>query len=401
MEDGGRVIIVNRETAETARVVGIDAARGISLLGILLINMMSFHSPYVWAVNPYSFWDGSRNQSFFLFLEVFVAASFYPLFALLFGYGAIKIIEKSKRMDINPRHTLFRRFMFLFGLGLVHAFLIWTGDILLTYAVTGFFLFLFLKSSAKAMVTAGGLLFILPNLVLFFLLTSASAVPTADEAVLPGIDINKLAHIYANGSFFEVTNIRIKEWMYLNLSGFGLLLIIGISILPMVLLGAGIAKGRWIETHSSRYFLTRGLLLLAVGLGFKLLPLLTEFRYEYLFLQDSIGGPILAVAYLFLCLGIFDARRNWKIQTALIRAGKMSITLYLSQSIICTWIFYGYGLGWYGKVELWEGTLLALCLYLFQISASYLWFAYFQMGPVEWGWRWYTYKAKPVFKIKI
>ncbi len=394
---GRRNMKVKMNTVEKERIVGIDVARGISLLGILLINMMSFHSPYVWVVNPYTYWEGDINQSLFLFLEVFVAASFYPLFSLLFGFGAIKIMEKSKQLELHPRHTLLRRFIFLLGVGLIHAFLIWTGDILITYAVTGLCLLFLLKRSAKTMITIGSLLLFIPNLLLFFLFWIVSVFVPIDEEVSPGIDTKQIAHIYADGSFIEITNMRIEEWMYLNLNGIGLPLIIAVSILPMVLLGAGLAKGRWIETHSSRYFLTTGCTLAAVGLVIKLIPLFTGYRYEFIFLQDSIGGPILAVAYFFLCIGLFN-RKKGKVLTAFARAGRMSITIYLSQSIICTLIFYGYGLGWYGRAELWEGTLLAIGLYLFQLAASYLWFAYFRIGPVEWMWRWYTYKEKPKFK---
>ncbi|MET3696303.1 uncharacterized protein SAMN05877753_103454 [Bacillus oleivorans] len=389
---------MNGETANKERIVGIDAARGISLLGILLINMMSFHSPYVWVINPYSYWEGEINQSLFLFLEVFVAASFYPLFAFLFGFGVIKMIEKSKRMDLNPRHTLLRRFIFLLGIGIVHAFLIWTGDILITYAVTGFFLLFFLKSSVKTMITTGTLLLFIPNLLLFFFFWGVSGLIPIDEAESSGTDLDQISHIYMEGSFSEITNLRMEEWMYLNLNGIGLLLIILVSILPMVLLGAGFAKGNWAVTQSSGYFLKMGIVLFAVGIGLKMIPLLYHFRYEFIFLQDSIGGPILAAAYLFLCLSLVKTDKIGKIVTAISRAGRMSITLYLSQSIICTLIFYGYGLGQYGKVELWEGTLLALGLYLLQVACSYLWFNYYRMGPVEWVWRWYTYQEKPKLK---
>ncbi|GAA0314457.1 DUF418 domain-containing protein [Bacillus carboniphilus] len=377
------------------RIIGVDFARGISLFGILLINMMSFHSPYVW-VDSYGYWEGSGNHILFLLIEVFVGASFYPLFALLFGFGAIKIFEKSMKLELKPKVTLVRRFFFLLIIGLIHALLIWNGDILVTYAVTGFILLLLINFSHRAQLTIGVLLWSLPNVLLFLLTWLAYRFMPEDQLGVYDYERAAASQLYADGGFWEITKLRVDEWLYIN--GAGGILIVLFSVLPMVLFGAAMAKGGFIQKHSPGYFIKKGILLLAIGLFIKVLPLLTSYEYPFILLKNQIGGPIVAIAYFFICLGVVKGNQLGVLQEAIVRAGKLSITLYLTQSIVCTFIFYGYGLGLYGKVELWEGTILALAIYCVQLVFSYFWFKKYKTGPVEWLWRWFTYKEKPDFK---
>lgn len=386
---------VEQVTNDSNRIIAIDFARGLSLLGILLINMMSFHSPFSW-IDPYTYWADSLNHSFYLILDIFVGSSFYPLFSCLFGFGTVKIFERSRKLELNPINSLLRRFSLLLVIGIIHAFLVWIGDILIMYAITGMVLLLFLKLSPKIMTIIGGILLLVPNLLLALLYWVASIFLPMEEISPLNPERIEASGLYGTGSFLEITKLRIDEWIYIN--EIGGVISLFILILPMFLFGAAMAKARFIEGLSRAAFKKWGAILLVLGLSIKLIPLFLHYQYEFVYLQDSIGGPMVAMAYLFLCIGFIQDQKTGVVKQAIVNAGRMSLTVYLSQSILATILFYGYGFGLYGRVELWEGTILAIILYCLQLIFCYFWFKKYKMGPLERLWRAFTYYRKPSIK---
>lgn len=385
---------------EKDRIISLDIMRGFAILGIFLVNMLSFHSPYLY-IDPFEWWDSPADKGAYAFIDIFVQASFYPLFSMLFGYGLVILRERAMAKGLGFGGMAARRFSLLLLIGIIHAFLIWHGDILINYAIFGFIFLMFVKMSGKNMLLTGILLYIIPNLLFVLLLFSTVLfVPPEDLSIYDKEAALASLQAYQNGSFSEITSQRIQDWSGVN--NLASLPIMLASIFPLFLIGGGAAKLRWLEEPvKNRAFLIKIMLIsLAAGLLFKLLPYITESNLGLDYMQDIFGGPLLAIAYgLGIAVMINNSHRPGFL-LPLSYVGKMSLSNYLFQSIISTFIFYSYGLGFYGKVSASGGTLLVMVIFAFQVLISRLWIARYYYGPVEWLWRSFTYLKIPNWKRK-
>ena len=145
------------------RIVSLDMMRGFAILGIFLVNMLSFHSPLLY-IEPLEWWKEPLDQGVYMFIDIFIQASFYPLFSMLFGYGLVMLWEKTQKKGLSFHPIALRRLFFLLIVGLAHAILVWHGDILFNYALLGFIFLLFIKLSGKKMLVLGSIFYLLPNL---------------------------------------------------------------------------------------------------------------------------------------------------------------------------------------------------------------------------------------------
>ncbi len=134
-------------TSVDNRIEALDITRGFALLGIFIANMLFFHTPYLY-LDPYS-WFTSGDAVTFKWIDIFVQGSFYPIFALLFGYGINMQYEKSIQRNTPYVPVMARRLGILLGIGLLHGLFIWSGDVLFTYAVMGFLMLVFVRIPAK------------------------------------------------------------------------------------------------------------------------------------------------------------------------------------------------------------------------------------------------------------
>ncbi|MCR2821011.1 DUF418 domain-containing protein [Lederbergia panacisoli] len=372
------------------RIHTLDVLRGFSLLGILLINMISFQSPMSY-YNPYEWWQYD-DARLYMWLDIFVQASFYPIFAMMFGYGMVIMKDRLNEKGFSFWKVSIRRLIVLLFLGIFHAFLIWYGDILITYATMGLILLLFLRLSGPMLLGLGGILYLLPQLfygALIMLSTLFGSDSLADFVDI--VNLQQSSEIYANGSFWEITMQRIADWSMGN--GPAEFFLYLFMILPLMLLGAGAAKLKWLQKANDqrKKWITILTISLPIGLVVKLLPLLIEPSISIQYIQDMIGGPLLGIAYIAIIVLLMSYNLIGKLLKPIASAGRMSITIYLSQSIIGTLIFYNYGLGLYGQMSMATGTLLAFAIYVIQVIIAEMWLAKFKHGPVEKLWRILTY----------
>lgn len=382
----------------SGRIVSIDRMRGFSLLGIFLVNMISFHSPYFY-IDPETWWEGNINLFTYRFIDVLIQASFYPLFSMLFGYGLVILRERILDKGLKFTPLAVRRLSLLLLIGCIHAFFIWEGDILITYAVCGFAFLLFLGWSAKRLMIAGLAIYIVPNLLLVLMLGAASAVEGGPEfSMYDGQAAQQAINVYQTGSFAEVTEQRMTEW-YKNNNLMGLFFYL-ITILPLFMFGAGAAKMRLFEQvhRNKKKIRTYAAALSILGLLIKSIPYLYGRTLMTDYAQDIFGGAMLAMAYALIIALLAEHRKMDRILYPLEAAGRLSISNYLFQSIFSTMIFYSYGLGYYGDVSIFAGTMLALAIYASQLAVSSWWVKRFYYGPVEWLWRSGTYLKKQRFK---
>ncbi|OMP67111.1 DUF418 domain-containing protein [Domibacillus epiphyticus] len=375
------------------RIIAIDVLRGLSLFGIFLVNMLSFHSPYIY-YNPYEWWKTSQDLAAFSWVDILVQSSFYPLFAMMFGFGAAMQYEKAKQQGQPFVWTGIRRFTFLMVLGLVHAFFIWPGDILFNYAVCGFLLLLFLRLSGRMLLIVGTLLLFLPAIALSLMLIMAAYMDPYSTVYWTDIaSVSASIAAYGSGTYAEITTQRMNDWLNVNIVD-GAFFYQLISILPFLFIGAGAYKldivGKWTSRPKKTAFIF--LVFFVTGLLLKGVPTIFDrSNIAYSYIQDSIGGPILGVSYAALIILLCSFAKSYHLLKPFAAAGKMSLTNYLTQSIIGTLIFYHYGLGFYGQITVSTGIWLCVTIYAVQVIASNLWLERFQQGPFELLWRTASY----------
>jgi uncharacterized protein len=371
---------------EKERINSIDTMRGFAILGIFLTNMLDFHSPMLY-LNPYVWWSSKSDQTIYSFIDFFVQASFYPLFALLFGFGLMIMRERSVIKGVNFTPIAIRRLSMLLLIGCIHAFFIWHGDILINYAIFGFIALLFFRLSGRALILSGILTYMIPNILFGLLLFLASLVtPTTDyydhdKAV-------KSVESYQNGTFWEITGQRIYDWSQVNSIENSIILFF--TIFPFLLIGAGISKLKLVRNNIQNKKALKFLLLIFVTVGslLKLLPFAARNLFSE-YVQDIFGGPLLAVSYALLVILLME---KYSARLVMFQAvGKLAISNYLFQSIVATLIFYNYGLGLYSKISVGTGTILAITIFLIQAYISTIWVRNYHYGPVEYLWRAFSY----------
>ncbi|MCA1027425.1 DUF418 domain-containing protein [Cytobacillus kochii] len=377
---------------ENRRIHSIDAMRGFALFGILIVNFLSFHSPYT-HIDPFNYWDKAGDSTVFPIIDVFFQASFYPLFSLLFGYGVMILKERAELKGVHSPLLLARRFLFLLIIGLCHALFIWHGDILVTYAIAGFALILFIELSGKLLILLGLLIYIIPNLLLVGVLFLTLFIEP-DLSVMMTTSVADIVQVYQSGTWLEIVRQNIDDWLMNN--NLATMPILMISILPLFLIGAGLRKLQVVEKLEQRRMTAFVLMIVFLTTGYliKLLPYFISTNLAMQYIQDIFGGPLVAVGYSLLILVLVNSKIGI-ITKPLQTIGRLSMTNYLMQSIVATCLFYSYGFGLYGNVSLLTGTMIAIILYVCQIVLSMIWMKYFVYGPFEWCWRWFTYWQKP------
>lgn len=384
--------------SEQERMISLDMMRGFAILGIYLVNMLSFHSPYPY-IDPKEWFSGPADYTTYTFIDIFIQASFYTLFSLLFGYSLVLFREKAMIKGLNFRRMAIRRLTLLFLIGVVHAFLIWHGDILITYALLGFLFLLFIGMKGKTLMITGFLLYTIPNILLSLLLLLAVSFSSGEElSVFDATAAETAKQVYQNGSFYEITLQRMNDWYAVN--NLVSLPIMLISIFPLFLIGGGAAKLKWFENPQKNRKMLRNVLIasLLFGLFIKLIPYMFTRNAATDYIQDIFGGPLLAIGYGIGIALLAEKSIATRILLSLSWVGRMSMSNYLFQSILSTLIFYQYGLGFYGEISVFAGTLLVVLIFIFQILFSRFWMMRFLYGPVEWLWRGFTYFRVPRLK---
>ena len=336
---------------------------------------------------------------------------------MLFGLGMILLMERIEARGRRFVPFYMRRLLALLLIGLVHAFLIWPGDILIFYALLGFPLLLFRKARPRTLLIWAVLLIAVP---LIFIAAATGLValggmtPEGAQQIEQSFAVTKAgyladvargAEVYAGGNFLEITAQRAYDYMSMGLIS---LFVLGFNILAMFLVGAWFGKRRVFHDLDAHRPLLRRLLLWGLAVG-----LLGNAMYATLIMgiprydasielliatvAQGIGAPLLMLAYV-AAIALLALRPTWgRRLSVLAPVGQMALTNYLLESIICTLIFYGYGLALFGRVGAAWGIVLTVAIYLLLIPFSHWWMKRFLYGPAEWLWRSLTYwKPQPM-----
>ncbi|GAB2897613.1 DUF418 domain-containing protein [Microbulbifer echini] len=403
------------------RISQLDLLRGIALLGIPFMNVVSFSMPMAAYLNPKAYFsDGPFNDLVFIVLHLIADQKFMGLFAMLFGAGIVLLAEKRLYQQKSAAKIHYSRNFWLLLIGLLHAIYIWEGDILTVYAIVAMVLYVFRW-------LRGGWLIALGSLVLIGSLWSSISMGVrlselSGEAryVVSDIFSPDAAQIQRDiaaysGGFWELINHRFSvENSNTDFEGSIVMLFFSLSLIlkisAMMLIGMGLFKIGVLRGEATAGTYKRlAIIGTSVGLILTLLGLIWNYRHgwdinSYFLYGDVfnlIGAAFTSVGYIGLaCLWYRTNKHVW-IKNKIQQVGRMAFTNYLAQSVICVFIFYGFGMGLYGELSRLEVTGICILLGLFQVAYSDLWLKVFRMGPLEWLWRALTYfRIPPLFKEK-
>lgn len=370
--------------------------------------MQAFNAPLMLPLIHPDHWPGWADRAAEFLIVLLAQGKFYTLFSFLFGLGLAIQMGRVEARDGRFAPLYARRLLVLLGIGLVHAFLIWMGDILVIYALFGFALMPFRRRSERTLLLASASLLLVP---LLFAGGGAAAAamgwyrPELDEqmAEMRGI-VDASFRVYASGSFGEIMARRAQDILF----GWSTMIPFGTPILTMFLLGLWAGRRRLFEDVEGSLPLLRRVRAwgLALGLGGSLIVALVTKRINPFAPSAAAAGFTVAylVGHTALCLCYVSALtllargEAWRRRlAALAPVGRTALSNYLLQSIVATLIFYPYGLGLYGRVGPARGLLLAAAIYAVQVPLSAGWLKRFRFGPAEWVWRSLTYgRAQPM-----
>ncbi len=386
--------------APAERIVTLDVLRGFALFGILLMNMEAFAGPLdlsFTAIDPR--WLGVDRWADAL-VYVFVQGKFFPLFSLLFGAGFAVMAQRADAAKRGFTPLYLRRSAALMLIGLGHALLVWSGDILFIYALLSFLLLAFREAPRSWLPVLGGLCYLVAIgllLMLGTLMTMLAQSPEGNAQLASGAaaalqKIEQQRQAFGHGSYLQAVAQRGHDWVQ-SMQG---AVVVGPEIFGMFLMGAWFARSGAIAHPQEFPRLFAGLRWVALPLGLVLMlvsvwcePWLQPGRFD---LRLAAAAALAAVAGVMMCLGYLGWVVRWRSRLAwLAPAGRMALTNYLAQSLLCTALFYGYGFGMFEQMgRAWQ-LLFAVCLFALQLLSSRWWLRRFRFGPLEWLWRAVTY----------
>lgn len=394
------------------RVTALDILRGFALFGVLFSNL------YSWYGTADDLTASDRAISWIY--EWMIDSRLYTLLGFLFGMGFALQLDRAGAQGSEARRVFLRRMLVLLGFGALHGMFIWRGDILTQYALLGFVLVLFARLSQRGLAVATAAVYFFGSYIYPRIFGALGIPPGGSTSYPPAVKA-----IYRSGTFAQVALTRISDYFWVHrraLTGPGILV-----FLSLFLLGMLVARSRILPALSARpaqarkwllWSLAAALICVAAGIYWQQhfsnwwpLPPRPSARPTWrdaLFWSpratfSGIGYNLLvwgeAAAYACLLALVSLRPIGATILSPLAAIGRTPLTTYLAQSIVCTNLFYGYGLIGWGKMR---GTFFmefSLALFAVQMVFSVVWLRHFRFGPAEWLWRSLAYgRAQPMKK---
>ncbi len=397
----------NQPVKKKERIQALDFLRGFAILGILIMNIQSFSMPGAAYLNPMAYGDLSEvNKWVWMLSHIFADQKFMTLFSILFGAGVILMTQKATERTGKSAGLHYRRNFWLLIIGLLHAHLIWYGDILVAYALCALFVYLFRKAKPTTLVVVG-LLFVSVHTLLYVMFGATmehwppESLEEAKLSWIPGQELIQGEIAAVTGSLGE--QIGHNSGTAVFMETFVFLMIFLWRAGGLMLIGMAFFKWGILTAKRSVKFYRNGLIVsMLVGLPIILYGLTQNFEANFSFEYSMYLGSqfnywgSLFVAFGYICLVMLIAKSSIlpKLKARLAAVGQMALTNYLMQSIICVLIFFGIGLGLFGTFERWQQVLVVLGVWLLQILWSKPWLKKYRFGPFEWLWRSLTYMKK-------
>lgn len=417
-------------TNEQARIESLDVLRGFALLGILLLNIVGFGMVSTAYSFPLDGMVGRFDIGVWVGVELFAEGAMRALFSILFGAGVVLFTtgDAAKGAWVH-----YRRNFWLFAFGLFDAYvLLWSGDILVTYALAGAVLYWVRNVRPGRLYAAAAVLIILMSAMyggMGFGLAqgkaAAAVVAAADSseqvsaAVLEGAaawhefvddststpeqreqELATRGGRYAGAFVWNV--VQTNAMLFFVLPMFMFWDALAFMLLGMAMYKSGILQG----DRSVRFYAVTAVAGFAVGLSVNGLEVYRAVSADFALLdtfaqaQPTYHIGRLGMACGYLALLVLLVRGQWwrGLRTRLASVGRMALTNYLMHSLICLFIFTGTGLGLVGTLSRAELYVVVVAIWLLQLIISPWWLSLYRFGPLEWFWRGLTYGAWPQFR---
>lgn len=388
------------------RIDSLDVLRGVAVLGILVMNIIGFSqigNAYMVPDLVEGGVDGANGTIYFL-QRLFADQKFMSLFSMMFGAG---VLLSTRRAEEAGRAAAYHyaRTGSLLVLGMIHAYFIWYGDILVLYALCGAVVFFFRKLQPNMLIVWAAIFFALSGLMTFAVGGSMAFAESMGKSVpdLIGVtpaDITAEIAAY-RGSYLDEVRWRAGEMPIMQVM---MVVVFGPRVLGLMLMGMALLKlGLFDARTPVRRFMPLLGIGLAVGVPISLLDAWQSLKHAddvgWMFSAaiqwNYWGSAFLALAYIPLIM--FACKTGGALLAPLAAVGRMALTNYLAQSLIATAFFYAGS-----RFQTWERKELAwfvLAVWMVQLVWSPLWLAVFRFGPAEWLWRSINYaKPQPLLK---
>lgn len=419
------------------RIHTVDTLRGVALLGILVMNIYFFALPGAVYFNP-RVWGGAEGINFWTWIatHIFFEQKFMSIFSMLFGAGVVLMFDRAERRGSWFGRIWFRRCFWLLMIGMVHAYLFWYGDILFTYAVCGFMIYFFRRLSPRKLVIIGIILMLvalpLGSALGVFVGFMRDTAVEAEQLEAAGEDLDTMqrsmleswaemkkeyyptpeqlgeeVELYQSGSYGEIFADRFPT--VLNMQLVAGIISVYWHVGGLMLIGMGLMKsGVFSADRSFRFY--RGMIFWGYGTG---LPLAIwsvrelvahDFDFIYTFTvaghYNYAAGVLVSLGHVGLVMLVCRAGLFAALRRRLAAVGRMALTNYLMHTVICTLIFYSYGLGLFGRLPRFPLMGAVLAVWLLQLTVCQPWLERFRFGPAEWLWRSLTYRKLQPFRVQ-
>jgi uncharacterized protein len=390
------------------RIFSLDMIRGVAVMGIFSVNIIAFAMIDAAYLNPpaYGGWHGA-DLGLWAANMLVIDGKMRTLFSMLFGASTLLVIERAEAAGQSGPRVHIRRMLVLLGFGLIHFYLIWFGDILTLYAVSGLVAFLFRRLPVERLAALGAA-FLLGGMLLFSGLTFsqyqadlAAHAPGATQAAIKEWN-DGLGGLYPNAAQIAADKaLHLGSWLGFvrdNLSDWQKIIpntlffmpdTIGLMLLGMAGYKSGFLTGEWDDSAYRRIARIAIPIGLAAGVAIVAYDISSNFYVIGIFAAFIVLATpfitVMAVGYAALII-LLSRRQGWLAQR-IAAAGHSAFTNYLGTSLIATFVFYGWGLGHYGSLSRWQAWLLVPMVWLAMLAWSKPWLQRFNYGPLEWAWR--------------
>ena len=396
---------VTAPTRLTERIVAIDILRGFALLGILIMNIQGFAMPAAAYSNPTVYGDlTGANRWVWMLSHIFADQKFMTIFSLLFGAGIVLMSEKLDARGQRAWGLHYRRTFWLLLIGLVHAYLLWSGDILVVYALCGFWVYWLRRLRPAWQMALGILVVSIPALILLAASLTMQFTPPEMLQELradwqPATETIAEEVASYRGGWLTQMDARVPatvEFQTFGLLFWALWRAGGLMLMGMALFRWGVLTG----SCSRRFYAGMVFLGLAIGLPVVSWGVVQNFANNWTmeYSQFGLGAQanywgslFVSAAYIGLLMLFARSRALPWLQNALAAVGRTALSNYLLQTILATAIFYGHGLGLFGSVIRVGQIGIVAAIWAFQLVASPLWLRHYRFGPLEWLWRSLSY----------
>ena len=367
------------------RNVTLDVIRGVAVLGILLLNITAFGLPKAAYLNPNWYGAITRSDAWtWALLDFFAQAKFLTLFALLFGAGIQMLLSRGARWIQS-------RLFLLMLLGLLHGLLFWEGDILLAYGLVGLLCWRIIRDAPEeySLFSTGVLLYLLGVAVLLILGIISDSEPA--NFWRPDLAHQQYELFWrTQGGLDAIVNradLMQSSWIALAIQ-------YGWQLAGMMMVGAALMRNGWLKGQFSLSHYRRvGGIFVLLGLFINTPAIIAQWQLDWswrwcaLLLQvpRELSAPFQAIGYAALILGFWPQLSRFQVVNWIGCVGRMALTNYLLQTVICSVLFYHFAL--FMKLDRLSLLMLVPFIWGVNILFSVLWLNYFRQGPIEWLWR--------------